>query len=197
MGRLNLLFCMGFLLPLLLVSCTVSGLLNEPTPTIDTTDIEAFHSIDDTATALYAGQNALQNGRYEEALEQYTIATEKDPSWLAPWYLKAYSLEKLNRSQEALIAVDKALTLDPSDHDSNNLKADILEHLGKRKEAAQYRQKEALSQVTAVPPVSPQATQQSPVHLGIIIFGLMGGVSVAVYSAGSSLSGDKGRIRGE
>jgi hypothetical protein len=53
--------------------------------------------------------------------------TKLDPSWLAAWYLKAFSLHKLNRTEEALIAVDEALALDSSDRDSNNLKADILE----------------------------------------------------------------------
>lgn len=196
MGRLKVLYCLGSLLLLLLVSCTVSGLYNEPTPTIDTADIEAFHSIDDAATALYAGQNALQSGRYEEALEQYSIATERDPSWLTPWYLKAYSLERLNRSEEALNAVDTALTLDPSDRDSNMLKAEILAHLGKTEEADLYRQKAALSQVTPVLEVSSQPTQKSPINLLIIIFALLGGTSVAIYRARYTLTGNT-KKRGE
>ncbi len=128
-------------------------------------DVQSFRSIDNASLALYAGQNALQNGRYEEALEQYTLATEADPSWLAPWYLKAYSLTKLNRYDEALVAVDRALAIDPDDRDSNDLKAGILEYLGRSGEAEKYRRTPAARQATptgAVPATTPKGAPLSP-----------------------------------
>ena len=102
-------------------------------------DVLSFHSLDNASLALYEGQNALQAGRYEEALSAYTNATESDPTFMAAWYLKAYTLTRLNRSSEALAAVDRALVLAPSDKDSNALKADILDSLGRKTEAAAYR----------------------------------------------------------
>jgi Flp pilus assembly protein TadD len=102
-------------------------------------EVRAFSSVDNASLAVYAGQNALQSGQYDEAVEHFSEAVEADPTWMAAWYLKAYSLTRLNRTEEALAAVDHALLLDPKDRDSNNLKADILESLGRRDEAAQYR----------------------------------------------------------
>ncbi len=128
-------------------------------------EVKAFSSIDNASIALYAGQNALQSGRYDEAVEHFTEAVEADPSWMAAWYLKAYSLTRLNRTEEALAAIDQALVLDPKDRDSNNLKADILETLGRRDEAAQYRSvAEALSK-TSPPtiPLTATPTTKAPV----------------------------------
>ncbi|HII75872.1 MAG TPA: tetratricopeptide repeat protein, partial [Methanolinea sp.] len=59
-------------------------------------EIKAFSSIDNASLAVYAGQNALQSGRYDEAVEHFSEAVEADPSWMAAWYLKAYSLAMLN-----------------------------------------------------------------------------------------------------
>lgn len=102
-------------------------------------EVKAFSSVDNASLAVYAGQNALQSGQYEEAVEHFTEAVEADPTWMAAYYLKAYSLTRLNRTEEALADVDQALLLDPKDRDSNNLKADILETLGRGEEAARYR----------------------------------------------------------
>ena len=174
MRGIHLFSCWMILSALILVPGMVSGLRSVPTPTIDTADIEAYHSIDNASLAIYAGQNALQNGRYEEALEHYTLATESDPSWQAAWYLKSFSLKKLNRTEEALTAVNKALSLDDSDRDSNNLKADILERLGRTNEAEQYRSRVASSPVVSDPPVSPASTPQSPLRMLTMFFGLGG-----------------------
>ena len=157
----------------MLMSGTVSALRNEPTPTIDETDIQAFHSIDDASLALYAGQNALQNGRYEEALEHYTNVTRFNPSWLAAWYLKAFGLKKLNRTEESLVAVNKALALESSDRDSNNLKADILEKTGRSDEAVIYRSKAKAASVTLLPDIHPIHTQEAPMNLSTLVSGLV------------------------
>lgn len=115
-------------------------------------ELKAFSSIDNASLAVYEGQNALQAGRYEEAAAAFTEAARADPSWMAAWYLKAYSLFRLNRTEEALAAVDRALSLDPADRDANTLKADILDSLGRKEEAERYR---------AVVPVSSPATEPS------------------------------------
>jgi Flp pilus assembly protein TadD len=135
-------------------------------------DVQSFRSIDNASLALYAGQNALQNGRYEEALEQYTLATEADPSWLAPWYLKAYSLTKLNRYEEALVAVDRALAIDPDDRDSNDLKAGILEYLGRTGEAAKYRRTPAVQPATLTAAGPATTTKRTPVSPAVTVAGL-------------------------
>ncbi len=128
-------------------------------------EVKAFSSIDNASLAVYAGQNALQSGRYDEAVEHFTEAVEADPSWMAAWYLKAYSLSRLNRTEEALAVVDQALLLDPKDRDSNNLKADILESLGRGEEAARYRTLAGTLSGTVQPttPVTAETTTKAPV----------------------------------
>ena len=128
-------------------------------------EVKAFSSIDNASLAVYAGQNALQSGRYDEAVEHFTKAVEEDPTWMAAWYLKAYSLVRLNRTEEALVAVDQALLLDPKDRDSNNLKADILESLDRRDEAARYRTLAGTLSVTVQPtsPVTAETTTKAPI----------------------------------
>ena len=169
----NLLSCGIILLTIVLMSGTVTGARYTPTPTVDYAEIQAFNSVNDASLALYAGQNALQAGRYEEALVQYTRTTELDPSWMAAWYLKAYSLVKLNRSEEALTAVDQALVLESSDRDSNNLKGEILENLGRRNEAANYRRTPESSSPTTSAPVPVTTVKKSPLHPATIVIGFI------------------------
>ncbi|HIH27077.1 MAG TPA: tetratricopeptide repeat protein [Methanoregulaceae archaeon] len=127
-------------------------------------EVKAFSSIDTASLAVYAGQNALQSGRYDEAVEHFTEAVDADPSWMAAWYLKAYSLSRLNRTEEALAAVDQALLLDPEDRDANNLKADILESLGRGEEAARARSVAEASSVTSptIIPLTATPTTKAP-----------------------------------
>jgi len=128
-------------------------------------EVRAFSSIVNASLAVYAGQNALQSGRYDEAVENFTEAVEEDPTWMAAWYLKAYSLTRLNRTEEALAAVDQALLLDPKDRDSNNLKADILDLLGRKDEGARYRTLAGTLSGTVQPtnPVAAETTTKAPV----------------------------------
>jgi tetratricopeptide (TPR) repeat protein len=164
---------------LLLIHAAAAGATFSPIASVDDPDVRSFHSIDNASRALYAGQNALQNGRYEEALEQYTIATTEDPTWTAAWYLRAYALVRLNRSHDALASVDRALALDPSDRDSNNLKAEILESMGRANDAEPYRRAaaaSAASPATTAPPASP--TTKSALSL---FAGCAGFVVVAIF----------------
>jgi len=162
------------LLSLFLVPFSVSGVNISSDMSPEYADVWSFHSIDNASLALYEGQNALQNGRYNDALAAYTNATESDPSWMAAWYLKAYSLTKLNRSQEALAAVDKALFLDPSDRDSNNLKADILTQLGREYEAAQYRKIPLIPSAGPTASVMTTTTKKAPINPVTLIASLLG-----------------------
>jgi tetratricopeptide (TPR) repeat protein len=162
------------ILSLVLVPFSVSGVNISSNISPEYADIQSFHSIDDASLALYEGQNALQNGRYDEALAAYTNATEYDPSFMAAWYLKAYSLTKLNRSQEALTAVDRALVLDPSDRDSNNLKADILTRLGRGNEAATYRRTTVTTTEHPSTPVPATTTKKATINPVTLIAGLLG-----------------------
>jgi tetratricopeptide (TPR) repeat protein len=159
---------------LVLVPFSVSGVNISFNMSPEYADVQSFHSIDDASLALYEGQNALQNGHYAEALAAYTNATEYDPSFMAAWYLKAYSLTKLNRSQEALVAVDKALALDASDRDSNDLKADILTRLGRGSEAAQYRKTPVTPSAAASAPVTATTTKKAPLNPITLIASLFG-----------------------
>lgn len=162
------------LLSFLLVPFGVSGLNISSNISPEYADVRSFHSIDDASLALYEGQNALQTGQYEVALAAYTNATELDPSWVAAWYLKAFSLVKLNRSEEALSAVDTALALDQSDRDSNNLKADILTRLGRGDEAVHYRRTPAAVTASVGTTVPVTTVKKSPVNPVILVGGLLG-----------------------
>lgn len=178
MKGLNLPSILYILVTLLLLSGIATGAGNTSPSVAEEAEVQAFHSVNNASIALYAGQNALQAGQYEEALEQYNITTTLDPSWLAAWYLKAYALEQLNRSEEALVAVDRALSLDPSDRDSNELKADILDHLGRSNEAAKYRKIAETPSTIPSAPVPVTTTKKAPVHPFIVFLGLIGATAI-------------------
>lgn len=179
MQGLNYLSFIIILFALVLISGTVAGDVNATLPAAGGEEIQAFNSVNNASLSLHAGQNALQAGKYEEALEQYTITTELEPSWVAAWYLKAYSLEKLNRSGEALAAVNQALVLDPSDRDSNNLKADVLEHLGRADEAVKYQRTPAIPSAGPSSPVTATTARPAPMHPVSLISGLTGIIILA------------------
>ena len=153
----------------------------------DEAEVRAFQSVDNASLAVYAGQNALRAGRYDEAVEHFTEAVEVDPSWMAVWYLKAYSLARLNRTDEALAAVDQALLLEPGDRDSNNLKADILESLGRGKEADQFRNVaiagNTLNQTPAA--VTSLPTTKAPLDTLVSVSSLLAAVCILSKRPGS------------
>ena len=142
-------------------------------------EVRAFQSVDNASLAVSAGQNALQSGRFDEAVGHFTEAVEADPTWMAAWYLKAYSLSRLNRTEEALAAVDQALLLDPKDRESNNLKAEILESLGRGAEAAHYRSVAAASPVSSQPTIPLTATPVKKAPISSLLG--LSSIVVAVY----------------
>lgn len=163
------------LLSALLVLAASGAAANYPDDIAAEAEVLAFQSVDNASLAVYAGQNALLAGRYDEAVEHFTEAVEADPSWMAAWYLRAYSLARLNRTDEALASVDQALLLNPGDRDSNNLRAGILESLGRGEEAVRYRSEAAagdpLPQTTG--PVTSAPTTKAPLNPLVSISSLL------------------------
>jgi len=80
-----------------------------------------------------AGEDALflktdqmiQEGKYEEALEAFTTFLVDHPKSDLVWRSKSDMLDKLDRTEEALVAIDKAIELDP-DSTYLNIKAAFL-----------------------------------------------------------------------
>ncbi|MFB2769097.1 tetratricopeptide repeat protein [Pelatocladus sp. BLCC-F211] len=72
---------------------------------------------------------------HEEAIKAFdqTIALKEDfhPAWVG----KALALLELKRYQEALVAIEKAKTLQPKDPDIWDIRGEILKGLGKQQEA--------------------------------------------------------------
>lgn len=145
-------------------------------------EVKAFSSVDNASLALYAGQNALRGGRYDEAAAYFTEAVKADPSFLAAWYLKAYSLRQLNRTREAMAAVDQALLLDPNDRDANRLRAELLESLGRGDDAARYQS--AAPPGHAAPLNATPATVISPSKAPVSPFICLFAIMVAVFHLG-------------
>ncbi len=82
---------------------------------------------------------------HEEAIKAFdqTIAIKEDfhPAWIG----KALALLEMKRYQEALVAIDKAKTLQPKDPDIWDIRGEILKGLGKQQEAnSSYSQAEKL-----------------------------------------------------
>jgi tetratricopeptide (TPR) repeat protein len=129
-------------------------------------EVRSFSMLDNASLSLYAGQTALQQGDFEEALVQFSSVTEEDPSFTAAWYLKAYCLSELDRPEEALAAVDQALLLEPQDRDSISLKEDLLEKLGRGDEAAALRDSLGTGSSVAqnTTPVTPAPTRKTPLN---------------------------------
>ena len=78
------------------------------------------------------------NGFYEEALEAYEKATEKNPNDDGAWFNKGLLLRNiLNRDEEALKAFTKTLELNPLFMKAWQKKCDTLSSLGRNEEARQ------------------------------------------------------------
>jgi tetratricopeptide (TPR) repeat protein len=59
--------------------------------------------------------------RYDDALRAAERAVELKPEWHKAWSRKAAALETLGRTQDALVAVRQALTLEPGNGEYRNL----------------------------------------------------------------------------
>ncbi|MDD3051966.1 MAG: tetratricopeptide repeat protein, partial [Candidatus Cloacimonetes bacterium] len=82
-----------------------------------------------------SGIELNNEGKYEEAIDQYENSLNIDPDDSTTWYEKAYSLINLNRFDEALEACEKSLELDSDDEKAWYLKGYILYSLDRFEEA--------------------------------------------------------------
>ena len=81
--------------------------------------------------------------RLDEALYEYGKAAELSPEWGFIHYLTAQELSNLGKYEDALIAINKAISVDPDDAEASYyycLSA-ILEELNRPEEAEQAANK--------------------------------------------------------
>lgn len=93
---------------------------------LDSTNAEAH----DDLGVIYAQQKDLNN-----ALIHFQFAVQHDPNYQKAYHNQAMALVLTNEHHQALIAVNKSLSLDSESRNSLMLKAEILMALGKEKEA--------------------------------------------------------------
>jgi tetratricopeptide (TPR) repeat protein len=108
--------------------------------------------------AFDAGLALAQQGKYEEAVEQYKKALEKDAE--QPYVLAnmADSLSKINKNDEALAAYQKAISLAPNDAAMYTNMGVLLGKMGKLTESQEAFKKAAS--------VNPGAAGQNLYNLG-------------------------------
>jgi tetratricopeptide (TPR) repeat protein len=108
--------------------------------------------------AFDAGLAAAQAGKYDEAVEQYKKALEKDAD--QPYVLAnmADALSKLNKNDDALAAYEKAITLKPDDAAMYTNMGVLLGKMGKLQESQDAFKKAAT--------VNPGAAGQNFYNLG-------------------------------
>jgi tetratricopeptide (TPR) repeat protein len=73
------------------------------------------------------GSLLLKRGRPDEAAEELAEATRLVPGLQPAWRALARALHAAGESEEALLAVARALELDPSDEDARKLERSIVE----------------------------------------------------------------------
>ena len=82
---------------------------------------------DEPVVTLNSANQALADGKIEEALAQYDAAEQLMPGRPLLAYNKGVALGKLGRHEEALAALDKALELKPNDEKALQLKKLLAE----------------------------------------------------------------------
>jgi tetratricopeptide (TPR) repeat protein len=76
-----------------------------------------------SAAELFEQGVSLENeGRDEEAIAAFTEVLEQEPENGQAWYHKAVCLRKLERYQDSMDAVTKAIQFDPRNLDAMKLK---------------------------------------------------------------------------
>jgi len=93
---------------------------------LDKTNAEAH----DDLGVIYA-----QKKEYNSALKHFSFATQYDPSYQKAYHNQAMTYFLTNVPYKALLAINKSLTLDSNSRNSLILKSEILNSLGKNKEA--------------------------------------------------------------
>ncbi|MDQ1710965.1 MAG: chemotaxis protein methyltransferase CheR [Frankiaceae bacterium] len=92
------------------------------------------------ADLVEAVRVALRSGRYEEAAADAVTAVDADPMRAETYYLHALALANLGRDADALVALRKAVYIDPAAGFAHFLLAGVLARLGDASGAARsYR----------------------------------------------------------
>lgn len=94
------------------------------------------------------GYQALQGGKFEEAIAHYRLAVATDPKSAAAWYNLGIAYESLHRDREAVDAYKHAYEIDP--HDTRHRAVYIAESRKLGLEAAQRGEHEAAVQFLSV-----------------------------------------------
>jgi len=72
------------------------------------------------------GVDLAAEGRFDEALSTFEKAAEKDPNLPAVWYNHALTLNRMDRSEEAKLSLEKTLELDPGHKEALVLQRSFL-----------------------------------------------------------------------
>ena len=79
--------------------------------------------------------------KYENILNSYNEAIERNPNDEIAWFNRGYTLDELGRFHEALQSINKAIEINSNDYQSFHLRGSILINLGRYEEAIQSTNK--------------------------------------------------------
>ena len=95
----------------------------------------ALYRVRTTVRSVYKAGEFLEQGRYEESLEQFEKVVARKPRWTIAWNGKGICLMYLGRYEEAIASYEQALKIDPTYLRAWAGKAVGLEKLGRYNEA--------------------------------------------------------------
>ncbi len=73
-------------------------------------------------------------GRLNESLKSYDDILARNQSNVRAWYLKGYTLSRLDRNEEALACYDRALEIDPGYYPARYAGSDVQRRLNESNE---------------------------------------------------------------
>ncbi len=79
--------------------------------------------------------SAVEEGRFDEILQQVDGSLEIAPHLQFGWFLRGYALYELNRYEEAIASIDRGLGIELNDPEAWHLRGVALSELGKYEEA--------------------------------------------------------------
>lgn len=124
-------------------------------------------SVEDGLISRMKGDELFSKGLYEEALTEYQKATVYDPYSSRAWKGKGMTLQALDRPDEAVVAFQRALKLDPGDVATVVLLGDAFFDAGEYEEAVgQYTR--ALGMNPNLQGVAQKLSAASTLALGIV-----------------------------
>jgi len=124
-------------------------------------------SVEDGLLSRMKGDELFSKGLYEEALTEYQKSTMYDPYSSRSWKGKGMTLQALVRPDEAVVAFQRALKLDPGDVATRVLLGDAFFDAGEYEEAVgQYTK--ALGMNPNLQGVTQKLSAASTLALGIV-----------------------------